>query len=434
MTFRTYFSNLDIGWSNAAFAIGAAVLSFLAIHGAVMLFRRRLNQLSGQQAHKPIVAVLRNTLGRTSNIAVLATAILIGISVLDLPPPWDQRVGHLWFITLGAQIALYLHRAIAVTARRYFQVHGRGLEDDQVTVAHTLVIWALQWSVWTVLVLAVLSNLGINVTTFVASLGIGGVAVALAVQNILGDLFASLSIAVDKPFEVGDAVSVPEFSGTVEHVGLKTTRIRALSGEQIVIANAELLRKVVHNFKRQQTRRVQYTLRINPATTPDLAAQVPERLAAIIKAHDKVKLDHVSLVAMDQNYLEYDIVYNLTSADYGLYLATQQAVLLASMGMLHELGISTAPRAQELLLQGQPGNGAPPLPDGHDKTRETGPGPAAGRNRHPREFGRPGTDLDAPDSVHDAARRGGELRAAGAAQTRRPAGRTGARVRAAGVR
>jgi len=355
MTFRGYFSTLDITWTNAAVALGAAVLSFVALHGAVMLFRRRLNQLQGERAHKPIVDVLRHTLAKTSGLAILITSAMIGASVLDLPPPWHERIGHLWFITLGVQLAIYLHRAIAVTARHYFQVHGKGLEDDQVTVAHTLMIWALQWSVWTVFLLAMLANLGINVTTFVASLGIGGVAIALAVQNILGDLFASLSIATDKPFEVGDAISVPEFFGTIEHVGLKTTRIRALSGEQIVIANTELLKKVVHNFKRQNSRRVQYTLRVNPTTAPELAAKVPERLSAIITAKDKVKLDHVNLVTMDQNYLEYDIVYNLTDANYGLFLQTQQAVLLETMGMLRDLGISAAPRAQEFMVRDQNG-------------------------------------------------------------------------------
>jgi small-conductance mechanosensitive channel len=351
MTIRGYISNLDISWTNAALALFVAVVSFIAIHGAVHLFRRRLDKLDDARAHKPIVEVLRHTLARTSNLAILATSILIGVSMLDLPPPWDQRIGHLWFITLGVQLAIYLHHAIAVTARRYFRVHGKGLEDDQVTVAHTLMIWALQWSVWTVFLLAMLSNLGIDVTTFVASLGIGGVAVALAVQNVLGDLFASLAIATDKPFEVGDAISVPEFFGTIEHVGLKTTRIRALSGEQIVISNTELLRKTVHNFKRQNTRRVQYTLRVNPATPHEQAAQLPERVSAIISAKEKVKLDHVSLTTMDQNYLEYDIVYNLTDANYSLFLQTQQAVLLETMQLLRDLGISTAPRAQELLLQ-----------------------------------------------------------------------------------
>ena len=350
MTLRGYFTSLDISWTNLAFAIGAAVVSFTLIHGAVMLFRRRLDGLDSPRAHKPLVDVLRHTLARTSKLAILATSVLIGVSVLNLPPPWDARVGHLWFLTLGAQIALWLHRAIDVSARRYFQTHGKGREDDQVSVAHTLVIWAMQWSVWTIFLLAMLSNLGINVTTFVASLGIGGVAVALAVQNILGDLFASLSIALDKPFEVGDSISVPEFSGSIEHVGLKTTRIRALSGEQIVIANAELLRKVVHNFKRQSTRRVQYTLRVNPATAPELAAKVPERLGAIIQAKDKVKFDHVNLTQLTQDFIEYDIVYNLSDADFSLYLKTQQQVLLEAMQLFRELGVSTAPRAQQLIL------------------------------------------------------------------------------------
>jgi small-conductance mechanosensitive channel len=350
MDIRGYFTSLDISWTNAAFALAAAVVSFILIHGAVVLFRRRLNQLDGEAAQRPIVDVLRHTLAKTSNLAVLATSLLIGVSVLDLPPPWDVRVGHLWFVTLGAQLALWLHRAIAVTARRYFRIHGKGKENEQVTVAHTLMIWALQWSVWTVFLLAMLANLGINVTTFVASLGIGGIAVALAVQNVLGDLFASLSIAIDKPFEVGDSVSVPEFSGTIEHVGLKTTRIRALSGEQIVIANAELLRKTVHNFKRMNTRRVQFTLRINPATPPELAAKVPPALSKIIETKDKVKLDHVNLTVLDQNFIEFDIVYNLSDANYGLFLNTQQQVLLEAMALCRDLGISTAPRPQQLVL------------------------------------------------------------------------------------
>jgi small-conductance mechanosensitive channel len=350
MDIRGYFTSLDISWTNAAFALAAAVVSFILIHGAVVLFRRRLNQLDGEAAQRPIVDVLRHTLAKTSNLAVLATSLLIGVSVLDLPPPWDARVGHLWFVTLGAQLALWLHRAIAVTARRYFRIHGKGKENEQVTVAHTLMIWALQWSAWTVFLLAMLANLGINVTTFVASLGIGGIAVALAVQNVLGDLFASLSIAIDKPFEVGDSVSVPEFSGTIEHVGLKTTRIRALSGEQIVIANAELLRKTVHNFKRMNTRRVQFTLRINPATQPELAAKVPPALSKIIETKDKVKLDHVNLTVLDQNFIEFDIVYNLSDANYGLFLNTQQQVLLEAMALCRDLGISTAPRPQQLVL------------------------------------------------------------------------------------
>jgi small-conductance mechanosensitive channel len=355
---RGFFSSLHISPANALFALVAAVASFIVIHTALALFRKRLGELTEERAERPVAEVLRKTLARTSNLAVFATALLIGLSVLDLPVPWDQRVRHLWFLTLGVQLALYLHRAVAVSSRRYFRAHSHGTEDQQVTVAHTLVIWALQSSVWIVFALAMLANLGINVTTFVASLGIGGIAIALAVQNVLGDLFASLSIAVDKPFEVGDAIAVNDFFGTVEHVGLKTTRIRADSGEQIVISNGELLKNTVHNFKRMQTRRVPFTLRVNPATPPDVAATVPPALKAIIEKQDKVRFDRAHLKKLDQAWIEYEIVYYMVTADYGLFMDTQQCIILEAMRMFDELGISTAARAERLLVE-QPKEEAP---------------------------------------------------------------------------
>jgi small-conductance mechanosensitive channel len=351
LSISAFIASLEISPTNALFALAAAVASFFLMHGALLLIRKRLSDLSEESAHRPVAEVLSRTLARTSTFAIFVTSVLIGLSMLDLPEPWNTRLGHLWFFTLGFQLALYLHRAIKVGARRYFRAHSHGREDEQVTVAHTLVIWVLQTSVWAIFVLAMLSNLGINVTTFVASLGIGGIAIALAVQNILGDLFASLSIAVDKPFEVGDSISVNNFSGTVEHVGLKTTRIRALGGEQIVIANAELLRNTVFNYRRMSTRRIQFTLRANPSTPPELAARVPQALGELIGKHDKVRFDRAHLKTVDQNWIEYEVVYTMLDADYNLYMDTQQAVNLDAMRMFAELGISTAPRPQHLLLQ-----------------------------------------------------------------------------------
>ncbi|MBQ5942958.1 mechanosensitive ion channel family protein [Massilia sp. AB1] len=366
MRISAFIASLDISPANALFALGAAILSFFAMHGVLLLVRKRLSRLSEERAHRPVAEVLSRTLARTSTLAIFVTSILIGLSVLDLPPPWNTRLGHLWFFTLGIQLALYLHRAIRVGARRYFRAHSHGREDEQVTVAHTLVIWVLQTSVWAIFMLALLSNLGINVTTFVASLGIGGIAIALAVQNILGDLFASLSIAVDKPFEVGDSISVNNFSGTVEHVGLKTTRIRALGGEQIVIANAELLRNTVFNYRRMSTRRIQFTLRASPATPPELAARVPQALGELIGKHEKLRFDRAHLKTVDQNWIEYEVVYTMLDTDYNLYMDTQQAINLDAMRMFAELGISTAPRPQHLLLQELQGQ---PAPAGHAGVR-----------------------------------------------------------------
>lgn len=362
MDFRAFFASLDITLPNALFALALGVAAFTAIHGALMLFRRRLDQLSDEWAHRPVAEVLRKTLARTSNLVVFATAVLIGLSALDLPPPWNTRIGHLWFLTLGLQLAIYLHSAIKVTARRYFRTHAPAGVDAQVTIAHTLIIWVLQTTVWVIFALALLSNLGINVTTFVASLGIGGIAIALAVQNVLGDLFASLSIAIDKPFEVGDFISMGSTSGTVEKVGLKTTRIRALSGEQIVIANADLLKNTVSNFKRMETRRIVFNLRAHPDTPPALASRVPGAMKDIISKHEKVSFGRAHLSRFDQNFIEYEIVYTMLDADYDLFMNTQQAILLDAMQMFADFGISTAPRAQQLLLQEAAENAAPELP------------------------------------------------------------------------
>jgi small-conductance mechanosensitive channel len=343
------FTGIDAG--NWLIALAVAVVSFIAIHGAVALFRRRLCKLSDDgRADRPAAELLKATLARTSNIAVIVTSLLIGLTVLDLAPPWDERLRHLWFIALGAQLGLYLDRAVSVGARRYFHRHSED-PDAPSTVAHTLMVWAIKTMLWVMFGLAMLSNLGINVSTFIASLGIGGIAIALAVQNILGDLFASLSIAVDKPFEVGDAISVAGFSGSVEHVGLKTTRIRADSGEQIVIANAELLKNTVRNFKRMSNRRVQFSLMADPATPPALARKVPEVLREIIERQPGVRFDRAHLKKVAQDALEFELVFFVLDASYGKFMDTQQAILLEAMEAFDDLGVSNSGPSQHLVLE-----------------------------------------------------------------------------------
>ena len=129
MDIRAFIASLNISLSNALFALALAVGSFFAIHAVLALFRRRLDSLSEESQHRPVAEVLRKTLARTSNVVVLLTSLLIGLSALDLPAPWNTRVSHLWFLTLGLQLAIYLHSAIKVTARRYFLNHEHGAVD-----------------------------------------------------------------------------------------------------------------------------------------------------------------------------------------------------------------------------------------------------------------------------------------------------------------
>lgn len=345
------FAGIDAG--NWLVALAVAAVSFAAIHGAVMLFRRHLCRLSEDgRADRPAAELLKATLARTSNIAVIVTSLLIGLTVLELAPPWDERLRHLWFIALGVQLALYLDRAVSVGARRYFRSRGDDTEAPS-TVAHTLMVWAIKTALWVMFGVAMLSNLGINVSAFIASLGIGGIAIALAAQNILGDLFASLSIAVDKPFEVGDAISVGAFSGKVEHVGMKTTRIRADSGEQIVMGNAELLKNTVRNFKRMSNRRVQLSLMADPSTPPALVRKVPPMLRAIIERQPDVRFERVHLKKVSQDALEFELVFFVLDAAYGKFMDAQQAVLFDAIEAFGELGVSMGAASQNLVLERQ---------------------------------------------------------------------------------
>jgi small-conductance mechanosensitive channel len=351
-------------------AAATALITFLAIQLFLRVLRRRLckHEQPGR-ADRPLAELLKSSLNRTSTLAVLAIAIMTGLNTLDLPVVWEERLRHLWFIVLGLQLVLYLDRAVTLGARRYFRSHA---EDEQspTTVANTLMVWALKTTLWVIFLLAALSNLGINVSALVASLGIGGIAVALAVQNVLGDLFASLAIAVDKPFEVGDAIAITNVSGTVEHVGLKTTRIRSDSGEQIVIGNAELLKNTVRNYKRMQTRRVQFSLRINPATPPEQAAKVPDALRAIVERQPDVRADRVHLKSISQDALEYELVFYVLNSSYLSYMNAQRAVLLDALQAFADLGIDANAATRRLVFeQGTEAANEQLLPEREMKTR-----------------------------------------------------------------
>ncbi len=276
-------------------------------------------------------------LAGTSQRLMLLTAVLIGIGTLNLPEPWNSRLSHLWFLTLMLQVALWANRAVTLGLDHHFKREG-----GKASASSTLLSWALRSMLWAVALLAVLSNVGVNITAFIASLGIGGIAVALAVQNILGDLFASLSIAIDKPFEVGDAIGVGAVSGSVEYVGLKTTRIRAAGGEQIVMANADLLKQTVSNFKRMSTRRVVFTFGVTYDTTPEQAEAIPGLVRAIIEPVEQVRFDRAHFKGFGDSALNYEVVYIVLVPDYNLYMDLQQQFNLQLMRELDRIGVRFA--------------------------------------------------------------------------------------------
>lgn len=187
---------------------------------------------------------------------------------------------------------------------------------------------AIQIGIWAIGALMVLANLGINVTSLIAGLGIGGIAVALAIQNILGDLFSSFAIYFDKPFAVGDFIVAGDKMGTVERIGLKTTRIRALEGEEIVIANQDLLKAQIRNFKKMRERRVLFTFGIAYETPTNTVKQIPEIVKEILGSIEDVRYERAHFFSFGDSSLNFEVVYYLKSSDYSRHMDVQQEINL----------------------------------------------------------------------------------------------------------
>jgi len=252
------------------------------------------------------------------------------------------------------QAAVWGHRALRAWLTDYYQ--NRAGDPARATSA-AAVGFIAQTVLWTVLLLMVLDNLGVNITTLVASLGIGGIAVALAVQNILGDLFASLSIVLDKPFVLGDSIQVDDFTGTVESIGLKTTRLRSVSGEQIIFPNGNLLQSRIRNHKRMTERRIVFSLGVAYGTPAGKLERIPAMVRDVIEgveAQNQVRFDRVHLKRLADWSLDFEVVYFVTTPDYNVYLDRQQAINLAILRQFEEAGIALAFPTRTVRIEGPP--------------------------------------------------------------------------------
>ncbi|MGH8797815.1 MAG: mechanosensitive ion channel family protein [Caldimonas sp.] len=346
------------GLSLASIAIGAvvALASYILMTLAVRLALARLAKLSGHTANRAD-DVLVDVLSGTSRWLLALAALLIGIGMLDLPARWASRVGQLWFLAVALQIALWANRAVTIGLRRHAQRHA-GAAGNPISASATLISWGLRTLLWSVIVLAMLSNIGINITAFIASLGVGGIAIALAAQSVLGDLFASVAIAVDKPFEVGDFIVFGSVAGSVETVGIKTTRIRSIGGEQIVMSNTELLKQTVSNYKRLKERRIVFGFGVTYAATADQAEAIPALVKRVIEASDRLRFDRAHFKSFGESSLDYEVVYIVLAPDYALYMDQQQRINLELMREFAASGIEFAFPTRTVYVARTPVTGA----------------------------------------------------------------------------
>lgn len=347
-------SLLGISLANWLAMLCLILLSFTLARTVIGFVLRNLRTRAEKPgAHVSQIAI--QVLSSTSNTLLLLAAILIGVGILDLPERWLTRVSSLWFVVAALQVGLWANRAVALAVHHYFVKHSQA-DVYQGSALATLSLWGAKVLLWAVVSLAMLSNLGVNITAFVASLGVGGIAIALAVQNILGDVFASLSIAVDKPFEVGDFIVVGSLAGTVEHVGLKTTRIRSLGGEQIVMANAEMIGSTIQNYKKLQERRIVFKFGLTYASQPSQIKQVTAALKEIIQRQDKTRFDRAHLLTFGDSSLEFEVVYIVLDASYNVYMDIQQAINIEMMEAFARIGVRFALSSRSLYVESLPGD------------------------------------------------------------------------------
>lgn len=323
-------------WINIAIIAGVTIASYLVLQTVVRIVTNRLRKLA-KGSRSGFVGIAAEMLSRTSHILLIALSLLVALKVVQLPERWETAMSHGWFIALAFQIALWLDTGVRLWMD---SLTHDGKTRNPVTT--TIIGIMVRIVVWTMMLLSVLANLGVDITAMVASLGVGGIAIALAVQTLLSDVFASLSIGVDKPFEIGDFVVFGEVAGNIEHIGLKTTRIRALSGEQIVCANADLLKQTLHNYKRMNTRRIVFKFGITYNTPSEKVREVAALVRQIIDGVENAKFDRAHFLAFDDSQLTFEVVYIMQVSDYNKYMDAQQEINLQLLDGIRGMGVQFA--------------------------------------------------------------------------------------------
>lgn len=320
---RVLYQNSIRQW---AIAFAVALVVFFALLLVRYLLVGRLGA-AAKRTSTELDDILVELVARTRPYFLAATAIVVGSRFLVLPPTTDRYFDAAFALVLLVQCGLWGGAAVDLWIHRRAGFRASHADVASVTTMRALGI-AAKLVLWTIVFITALDKFGVNVTTLVTGLGIGGVAIALAVQNVLGDLFAALSIVFDKPFDVGDAIAVDQMSGTVERIGLKTTRIRSLSGEQIIISNSELLKSRIRNYKRQLDRRVVFTTDVTYDTSPDVLSRIPGMIREVIAAQNPVRFDRSHFTQYTDSALRIETVYYVLDADYTRYLDIQQTINL----------------------------------------------------------------------------------------------------------
>jgi len=332
-----------------AVAVAMTVGAYLALLLVTRLVLRRAAQLAAA-THTHWDDLVTDALGRTKGLLLMLVALYVGSLSLELPARAENFLRHLMVIALLVQAGIWL--SSAVRAWTELQRRERAEEDPAAVMTMNVLGVTVRIGLWTVVLLVTLDNLGVDVTALVAGLGVGGIAVALAAQNILGDLFASLSIVLDRPFVLKDFIIVGDLLGSVEQIGLKTTRIRSLSGEQLVFSNTDLLNSRIRNYGRMFERRVVFELGVTYQTPRSELEAIPAMIREAVRAEgERVRFDRSHFRSYGDFALVFETVYYVLGPDYNEYMDIQERINLRVHEAFESRGIEFAYPTQTLFVR-----------------------------------------------------------------------------------
>jgi len=340
-----YLNNSLLEW---LIAVGLALVVFIFLISFKAFIQRKLTQLA-KQTKTNIDDLLVIFLKQTKFFLIVIIAMYVASYFLNLPKFLSEIFSTVIILILLLQGGIWGAGIINYLTNRYKQ---EKLAADAASATTFSALGFLGKIVmWGAILLLALDNLGFNITTLVAGLGISGIAIALAVQNILGDLLASLSIVLDKPFVLGDFIIVDNHLGSVEHIGLKTTRIRSLSGEQLIFSNNDLLQSRIRNFKRMAERRVVFALGVTYQTPAHKLEKIPGMIKEMIEEQELTRFDRAHFKDYGNFSLNFEIVYWIATPDYNKYMDTQQIINLLIYKRFAEESIEFAYPTQTLFLE-----------------------------------------------------------------------------------
>jgi small-conductance mechanosensitive channel len=322
----------------------AALLIFF-LTWAIMQFAQRIAlarvQRYSERNISRINEVVIREISRIRRSFILAVAFYLASLILPLAPGPHDLIRLAMETILLLQFALWGTVMINFVVNDWSKAQGR-FDPSTVTTMNALSLIA-RITLWVLILLILLENIpGVQITSLVASLGITGIAVALAVRRVLSDLFASLSITIDKPFVLGDYITVDQYQGSVENIGLKSTRLRSLEGEQLIFSNSDLLNSRIHNYKRMLRRRVQFSLRISLQTPIEKLTEIPRLIQDAIASLDGLTFDRAHFREIGDSAYIFEVVYFVESSSYSDYMDKQQAINYSLLETFNADGVRLA--------------------------------------------------------------------------------------------